>query len=62
MPQVKVSLRLSFASGEESLHSFEAPATSSEGNSDETAPYRLNDTTAPEEPTLIASPNFVQVA
>lgn len=61
MPSMKLTVRFSFATGEESVHSAETPGVFNRPEELPLMPYRLNEGTAPEEPTLISSTNFVQV-
>jgi hypothetical protein len=61
MPSMKLTVRFSFATGEQFVTSVEVPAVPSEFLQVPAAPYRLDDATAPEEPTLISSSSFVQV-
>jgi len=61
MPPINLTVRLSFATGEESIARVEVPGLPAEPESPPVAPYRLDDATAPEEPTLISSPDFVDI-
>ena len=61
MPSMKLTVRFSFATGEESVHSVETSGVFNRPEEMASMPYRLNEGTAPEVPTLISSTNFVQV-
>jgi hypothetical protein len=62
MPSVKLTVRLSFASGEEVVTSAETPALSASlPEQQRVAPYTFGGATVPEQPVLVSSSNFVQV-
>ena len=60
---MSLTVRLTFANGDESVTTVRtAPLLPEQEAPPEMPPYRLADATAPEEPTLVASPNFLSVA
>ena len=61
MPSVKLTVKLSFASGEELLTSVETPATWAPISDNGAVPYARGDATVPEQPILVSSSDFVQV-
>ncbi len=61
MPPMKLTVRFSFATGEESVHSVETPGVFNRPEELPSMPYRLSEGTAPVEPSLISSTSFVQV-
>jgi len=62
MPAVKITVQLSFSGGSKSVIAAESPAIELSPRSDErTPPYRLVNSTVPEEPALIASSSFIQI-
>ncbi len=61
MPSVKLTVRLSFANGDEVVSSAETPAVSSKPLESPKTPYAFGDATVPEQPTLVSSSNFIRV-
>lgn len=61
MPPVKLTVRLSFAGGEEVVTSVETPGVCATLPEAPVVPYTFGEATVPEQPVLVASSNFVQV-
>jgi hypothetical protein len=61
MPSVKLTVRFSFATGEEVVTSVETPAVSADSSNESVAPYSFGGATAPEQPVLVSSTNFIRV-
>jgi len=61
--RMNLTVKLTFANGEESVLTVQTtPQFGDQQQQPEIPPYRLADGTAPEEPTLVASPDFVNIA
>jgi hypothetical protein len=62
VPQVKLSVELSFQQGQKAVFCVETPGVPGVHLDEPSAPpYRLSDATVPEGPTLVSSTSFVQV-
>lgn len=64
MPQVKLSVRMTFSDGEELLSAAETRPVNAEPRpelSTPQLPYVLGNATAPEQPVLVSSSSFIQV-
>lgn len=58
LPTVKLTVRLSFASGEEIVTSAESPAVYARSSHEDEAPYTFSGPT--EQPVLVSSSDFVE--
>jgi hypothetical protein len=61
MPSVKLTVRFSFATGEEVVASAERPSVSAGPSTEPVAPYTFGSATVPERPILVSSSSFIQV-
>lgn len=61
MPSVKLTVKITGLNGEQVVGSAQSPAVSLEPAEASIAPYRFDDGTAPEQPTLISSSSFVTI-
>jgi hypothetical protein len=62
VPSIKVTVRLSFSNGEETVQTVESPGTPVERGKDRSPEYFLSDATAPLQPTLVDSRNFIRIS
>jgi hypothetical protein len=63
MPSMKLTVRLSFASGEELVSSAEMPSVSADSSPENPgAPYMFGGATVPDEPVLLSSANFIRIS
>jgi hypothetical protein len=61
VPQMKFTVKLVFANGEQSVTSIETAAVLTGQQQNGAAPYWFSEATAPDVPTLISSSNFVGI-
>jgi hypothetical protein len=63
MPQVKLSVRMTFSDGEELLAAAETRPTNAEQPEPfaPQPPYVLGSATAPEQPVLVSSSSFIRI-
>ena len=62
MPSVKLTVKFTFSGGEEFVSSAESPAIHAKGTADARAPYSIRQTSTPEQPILVSSSNFIEIA